>query len=1580
MKNILFFLLLLLLPLAACAQFPNSPNKIRLGNQTTGLGLVHPSGGVPSWTPTTINNAWAAMDTTSGALYAYFAGQWNALSGSDGNGFFTVGNNNDTLRVEVAYIAPGAGFTIRDTSGLAQISLNENQAALVAGNSYVQAIKSLGYLLMQGDSLLFNTGGSFGTAGQVMTATGSGGAFWQDAQEIDSLTTSNDTLFLYTSAGTFFVVLPPGSTEVADSLTILGDGTGGDPFRVDTTLLATLSVLQDTASAIRGDYPASIYTDSGTVAPINDMLVRLRPDTTFSIAHTNKAGFENMWDDYDAGATFRGFYSSPGYFGQTGITDMEIYNGGKIAYGDISIRARDSSAIFELIASATRGLQNAITITGTSGAGTGPVGSSRLSIIGVDQGDTYSYDLPTKYPLLTTSDTVIMAWHGNGVNTSLSLLGFVPIPSGSSSQTLSLAGDTLSISGGNSVVLPGGTDGNGIFDAANDGDTVRVEHAFIDRTQHFILGIESGGTVTKGIEYQPGGSIFVRNFKSSNPTNISEMEVDDDEQARFRVNNGTVFSTVGATGSQAYINTSNSSTGKNASIQTNLSGQIIANATDSVIFNTPVFNLYPRDTAATLLRFYETASTMSSDSNYVALRAGTVSQSYTLTLPGSPPADGDVLGHASGGILNWVAPGSGSTFANNGNIMSGDTVQWGGALIKDTEVNTAGRVLWLRDNADFPYIYMNNSFSVIASDINTFLDIGSTAGQAQLIAANKAYIASAGDVEIQVAGELRFDADSIVIEAILPTGTASDSVLVRDATTNRLKLVAQGGGSTIDSLTYANDTLSLYTSDGTFTAEIAAGGGASIYTDSGTVAPIADMLVRLRPDTTFSIAETNMAGFEDYWENKGEGDYFYGYFNSMNYFSSIGVGVFEGISDLYSALEIGRQSSAFSCSDTTAYSGVSLYNGDPANNGLAGLVSIGGKKPSQDSYFYTLPGTSGTEGQVLTKLAADSTGWRDPAGAGTWLKPELEADSVVINSAGNTLAFNITNSADPAITPAIRIQMPGNDDDETATGIEMRDTVNHRYMRDVYNGSFVREANTSLTFRTTDTLAAVRLQSGSGYSQQIGGVDGGLRVVNGYGKGAKLRLTDYTNGGGYVQVASPDTTDAAWTLTLPKNPGTSGQVLQTNGAGVTTWTTPSSGGVTGSGTTGTIPVWSGSTALGDSPLTVASGNVTATGTGSFRLPNGTDAQRPGTPSAGETRYNTTNGNLEFYGAAAWEPALKSGTANGLGTAGRVFYADANGRAAANDDLYWNATSNYLGVGVTPTTFLHVNGTVAPTGSTNTGGIVQITGSGSVGGIVTGLRATLLAGYTGPSSNFGLYAQNQSAGSSTDEFGNAQAANYGEYIATTAGTIIGQAGYAAGGNRSYGGLFRAIVNKNSATNIGVAGYAINGGTSPVQIGGIFALRNALPTMQSAALIADNGTQTDPIFLARDNNTVVMGIYDGGNVGIGNTSPQATLHVTGSFSRGAPVTKTGNFTVAATENWLIVNNASASTTVTLPTASTNTGRELMLKNLSGTYTVISNASNVVPLAGGAAGTAILPATAGAWATLVSDGTNWIIMQSN
>jgi len=93
--------------------------------------------------------------------------------------------------------------------------------------------------------------------------------------------------------------------------------------------------------------------------------------------------------------------------------------------------------------------------------------------------------------------------------------------------------------------------------------------------------------------------------------------------------------------------------------------------------------------------------------------------------------------------------------------------------------------------------------------------------------------------------------------------------------------------------------------------------------------------------------------------------------------------------------------------------------------------------------------------------------------------------------------------------------------------------------------------------------------------------------------------------------------------------------------------------------------------------------------------------------------------------------------------------------------------------------------------------------------------------------------------------------------------------------------------------------------------------------------------------------------------------------------APVTKTADFTVAANETWLINNKSGSTCTVTLPSASAYSGRYLTFKNLQA-QTLVSASSNVVLIDSTTAGTAILLAVVGNWATMVSDGTNWVIMQ--
>lgn len=91
-----------------------------------------------------------------------------------------------------------------------------------------------------------------------------------------------------------------------------------------------------------------------------------------------------------------------------------------------------------------------------------------------------------------------------------------------------------------------------------------------------------------------------------------------------------------------------------------------------------------------------------------------------------------------------------------------------------------------------------------------------------------------------------------------------------------------------------------------------------------------------------------------------------------------------------------------------------------------------------------------------------------------------------------------------------------------------------------------------------------------------------------------------------------------------------------------------------------------------------------------------------------------------------------------------------------------------------------------------------------------------------------------------------------------------------------------------------------------------------------------------------------------------------------------TQTADFTVADTDGWLINNKTGSTCTVTLPDATLWGGRQITFKNLQA-QTLVSASSNVAPIGSATPGTAILAATVGAWATLVSDGTNWVIMAS-
>ena len=236
--------------------------------------------------------------------------------------------------------------------------------------------------------------------------------------------------------------------------------------------------------------------------------------------------------------------------------------------------------------------------------------------------------------------------------------------------------------------------------------------------------------------------------------------------------------------------------------------------------------------------------------------------------------------------------------------------------------------------------------------------------------------------------------------------------------------------------------------------------------------------------------------------------------------------------------------------------------------------------------------------------------------------------------------------------------------------------------------------------------------------------------------------------------------------------------------------------------------------------------------------------------------------------------------------------------------------------------------------------------------------------------------------------------YGNGTAIAAATISAPLGYSAGtlsitqaGTASNGYLsstdWNTFNNKGSGTVTAVSVVSANGlaGTSSGGATPALTLSTSI-----TGILKGNGTAISAAASGTDYAPATSGtsiLYGNGSGGFSNVTVGSGL----SFSAGtlaattgapsAPVTKTADFTVAATDVWLINNKSGSTCTVTLPTASANSGRVLYFQNYQ-VRALVSASSNVVPLAGGAAGTSILLASSGDSATLVSDGTNWLMTQ--
>lgn len=141
------------------------------------------------------------------------------------------------------------------------------------------------------------------------------------------------------------------------------------------------------------------------------------------------------------------------------------------------------------------------------------------------------------------------------------------------------------------------------------------------------------------------------------------------------------------------------------------------------------------------------------------------------------------------------------------------------------------------------------------------------------------------------------------------------------------------------------------------------------------------------------------------------------------------------------------------------------------------------------------------------------------------------------------------------------------------------------------------------------------------------------------------------------------------------------------------------GYTTGTGTSGTLPIWTGTYSLGNSSLTEASGVLSSSLTGALKLPSGTDAQDP-VWAAGMLRYNTTANGLQGYDGAA-ERYLPWADADNWAV-DRIPYSDGS-KLTSSSLLIWDGDQMAVNSSTVETSSaLVVNGNIRSRNASGTG--------------------------------------------------------------------------------------------------------------------------------------------------------------------------------------------------------------------------------------------------------------------------------------
>ena len=310
----------------------------------------------------------------------------------------------------------------------------------------------------------------------------------------------------------------------------------------------------------------------------------------------------------------------------------------------------------------------------------------------------------------------------------------------------------------------------------------------------------------------------------------------------------------------------------------------------------------------------------------------------------------------------------------------------------------------------------------------------------------------------------------------------------------------------------------------------------------------------------------------------------------------------------------------------------------PANLSATGIVTLGSNQNLISLNSLTrlngpILDTTGTIGALNQVLLSDSTGvvrWQNyEAGLtyeGTWDATNNTTNGLanapaLISGQGTSGHFYIVNTGgnvdldgnnswsvgdwaiflDEGSQPASWQKI---DNSSEITGSGTANTMSMWTNTTTLNDSLISQnAGATVVSVNGDLKVKDTIQATTGPSTGLklkGNGTGGVEIMSADGfTDGKIRLNCSDNSHGVTLQSPPHISGATYTLVLPTTSGVTGDVLTSGGVTPSqlTWTTPTTGTVTGTGTTSTLPIWSDGTAglLSDSIMSYAGTVISVNG-------------------------------------------------------------------------------------------------------------------------------------------------------------------------------------------------------------------------------------------------------------------------------------------------------------------------------------------------------------------------------------------------